>query len=134
MGYTTKVLNACWNKISQNDILIKRLFWKCNFRMGTIFGKGFTQALVHPIYNTCTYAKPFPIIVSMRKVDISELKGPNVREWITIFFKYLIANMHILIFKIFARNSVMPASHYWWGFLQFQQTNISSKLLIDSYN
>ena len=47
----------------------------CNFAMGTILGKGFAQALVHTVhstraFDTCVWAKPFPKIVHMVKLDI----------------------------------------------------------------
>ena len=61
---------------------------ECNFAMGTIIlGKGYAQALMHTVHSThafgtcainsvftCAWAKPFPKIVPMAKLDSDFLR------------------------------------------------------------
>ena len=48
---------------------------ECNFAMGTIIlWKGFAQALMHTVHSTCAWAKPFPKIVPMAKLDSDFLR------------------------------------------------------------
>ena len=73
----------CYNffKNTKSDIQQVATSTECNFIMGTILGKGFAQALVHIIKSTCAFgtgaltictcawAKSFPKIVPMVKLD-----------------------------------------------------------------
>ena len=73
---------------------------ECNFAIGTILGKGFAQALVHTVHSTrafgnCAWAKPFPKIVPMVKLDIwlSTLINNPSEHWYT--FRQRLSNTKI---------------------------------------